>query len=174
MSTYLTTINVFNPRLPLSSPCGREGGHSPPLGASGYPTRRGGRPPLQQLPSSSATQRAPAAAGPLLESSPSGWNSDISDIPQADENLFIPGTMFLALVRRACHHARVGLALGQPPSARLTSVYAVSQRDFSFEFRLRDYFLLGGSLSENYFLRGGSLSKGFAYTHFPFSTAQCV
>ena len=76
--------------------------------------------------------------------------------------------------RRACHHARVGLALGQPPSARLTSVYAVSQRDFSFEFRLRDYFLLGGSLSENYFLRGGSLSKGFAYTHFPFSTAQCV
>ena len=33
--------------------------------------------------------------------------------------------------RRACHHARVGLALGQPPSARLTSVYAVSQRDFS-------------------------------------------
>ena len=40
--------------------------------------------------------------------------------------------------RRACHHARVGLALGQPPSARLTSVYAVSQRDFSLEFRLRD------------------------------------
>ena len=75
-----------------------------------------------------------------VESSPSGWNSDISDIPQADENLFIPGTMFLALVRRARHHARVGLALGQPPSARLTSVYAVSQRDFSFEFRLRDYF----------------------------------
>ena len=26
-------------------PGGREGGHSPPLGASGYPTRRGGRPP---------------------------------------------------------------------------------------------------------------------------------
>ena len=128
---------------------GREGGHSPPLGASGYPTRRGGRPPLQQLPSSSATQRAPAAAGPLLESSPSGWNSDISDIPQADENLFIPGTMFLALVRRARHHARVGLALGQPPSARLTSVYAVSQRDFSFEFRLRDYFFLGRPLSKD-------------------------
>ena len=39
-------LTVSLPLLEVYSPSGgREGGHSPPLGASGYPTRRGGRPP---------------------------------------------------------------------------------------------------------------------------------
>ena len=122
--------HAFLPRLPMS---GREEAQ-PPLGAGGYPTRRGGRPPQHSPLASSATRRAPAAAGPgHMESSPSSSLGFRSPKPQ-----IITGG----------HRQYVGLASLLPQAwstalthqRLLTCVYAVSQRDFSFEFRLRDYF----------------------------------
>ena len=119
---------------------------------------------------SSATRRAPAAAGPgHLELSPSSFITASVSSPLRKEraNRLFPKTSNQCWrpppVCRLASLLPLAWSTALTHQRLLTCVYAVSQRDFSFEFRLRDYFLLGGSLS-----------KGFAYTRFPFSTAQCV
>ena len=116
----------------------------------------GGGAPPQQLPStSSATRRAPAAAGPgHLESSPSSFITASVSSPLRKEraNRLFPKTSIVT----GGHRQYVGLASllstrvehGADYQRLLTCVYAVSQRDFSFEFRLRDYFFLGRSPSK--------------------------
>ena len=107
----------------------------------------GGGDPPQQLPlTSPATRRAPAAAGP-------GHLDYLHPLSS-------PLRFHHRLAQNLVNHqngdggsaswppTRVGARAENTSAQKLTGVYAVSQRDFSFEFRLRDYFFLGGSLSK--------------------------
>ena len=114
----------------------------PPLGASGCPTRRGGRPP-------------PNNAIDITEESRGGGPPSLQHllivlgnrIISASKRAYLKHPPQNHLIKTLAIAASVGLAslLHSPVESTalthqhsLTCVYAVSQRDFSFEFRLRD------------------------------------